>query len=286
MSKRKKIIITVVIAVLLVCLAALSVILNIDSIYVASEKSGLFCKHMDINQSGLSDTTRYSLDELENDDRIKIDQSLMLINKSYLLADDFEPVVSEYNDTGVYMNDCMLNAYAALSSAVTSSSGKKLYVSSDFRSADEQDALYRDDPLTATLPGASEHQSGLALDVYVAHHAGDGFIKSQAGRFVNSNSWKYGFIIRYPCYAEEVTGIRYEPWHIRYVGHPHADVIYNNHTTLENYILSLKVDQWYEIDGYFVCRQQLRDGTISLPEKFTDCVISPDNTGHYIITLK
>lgn len=286
MSKKKKVIITIATAVFLVCLAAVFILLNIDSIYVASEKGGVFCRPVDIKQSSLSDTVRYTFDELERDSRVTFDQSLMLINRSYLLSDDFVPAVSEYSDTDVYMNDCMLEAYASLSSAVMNNSGKKLYVSSDFRSADEQDDLYRDDPFTATLPGASEHQSGLALDVYVAHHAGDGFIKSHAGRFVNSNSWKYGFIIRYPCYAEDVTGIRYEPWHIRYVGHPHADVIYNNHTTLEEYVFALNVGQWYEIAGYFVCRQQLNDGKLLLPAEFTDCVISPDNTGYYIITLK
>ena len=66
----------------------------------------------------------------------------------------------------------------ALSAAVKDQTGNKLYVSSDFRTAEEQQVLYDEDPLTATLPGASEHQTGLALDVYVAYYAGDAFIKS------------------------------------------------------------------------------------------------------------
>ena len=210
----------------------------------------------------------------------------MLVNTEYTLEKDFVPDIEEYKDTTVYMSRCMLDAYARLSAAVKERTGKKLYVSSDFRTAEEQEELYLEDPLTATLPGASEHQTGLSLDVYVAYYAGDGFIKSFAGRFVNANSWRYGFIIRYPSYAEDVTGIRYEPWHIRYVGHPHADVIYNNHITLEEYVLSLSVGEWYEIEGYLVCRQALSEqGTFELPNSFEKCVISPDNTGYYIVTV-
>ena len=219
-------------------------------------------------------------------DNVTVDQSLMLINKQYRLDDGFVPQVSEYNSTTVYMNDCMIDAYAALSAAVRERTGNKLYVSSDLRTKEEQEALYRDDPLTATEAGASEHQTGLALDVYVARFSGDAFIKSSSGRFVNSHSWEYGFIIRYPAYAEDVTGIRHEPWHIRYVGHPHADVIYNNHTTLEEYVQSLEIGKWYEIDGYLVCRQSLDGGKLTIPQSFDECIISPDNLGNYIITVK
>jgi D-alanyl-D-alanine carboxypeptidase len=135
----------------------------------------------------------------------------------------------------------MIDAYAQLSGVVKELTGNKLYVSSDLRTREEQEALYREDPATATIPGASEHQSGLALDVYVAYYAGDAFLKSPSGRFVNTHAHHYGFIIRYPAYGEEITGIRFEPWHIRYVGAPHARVIYNNQLTLEEYILSFEV---------------------------------------------
>ena len=209
----------------------------------------------------------------------------MLINTKHTLKEDFVPDVLEYKDTTVYMSRCMIEAYAAFSAAVNERTGKKLYVSSDLRSAEEQEALYAEDPLTATLPGASEHQTGLALDVYVAYYSGDGFIKSPSGRFVNSHAHEYGFIIRYPSYAEAVTGIRYEPWHIRYVGHPHSDVIYRNHITLEEYIESLEIGEWYEINGFLVSRQRIGENVI-LPESFESCVISPDNTGCYIITVK
>ena len=50
--------------------------------------------------------------------------------------------------------------------------------------------LERKRETTAAAPGASEHQTGLGIDVYVKNFAGEGFVKSQAGQFVNSESWR------------------------------------------------------------------------------------------------
>lgn len=286
-SKKVRVWLIIGAAFIVLCAIVLAVFLNLHNIFRWSEKNGFFKTPINVDKTVVEGLEQFKLSDLENDPRVTLDQSLMLVNTEYVLDEDFEPQISEYKDTTVYMNDCMIEAYVALSAAVKEQKGNKLYVSSDFRTAEEQQVLYDEDPLTATLPGASEHQTGLALDVYVAYYAGDAFIKSPSGRFVNSNSWKYGFIIRYPSHAEDVTGIRFEPWHIRYVGHPHADVIYKNHITLEEYILSFEIGEWYEIDGYLVSRQALTaDGMLSLPENFESCVISPDNTGYYIVTVK
>lgn len=285
MTKKLKILITVASCAILLIAAIVAVAVNYHRIYVFAETRGWFRQSIGINGTDVV-CTSYSFDEIAADPRITVDQSLMLVNTEYTLPEDYEADVLEYKDTTVYMSRCMLESYARLSAAVNEKTGKKLYVSSDFRTAEEQEELYREDPLTATLPGASEHQTGLALDVYVAKYSGDAFVKSAAGRFVNSRSWEYGFIIRYPSYGEDVTGIRFEPWHIRYVGHPHADVIYKNHTTLEEYIGGLEIGQWYEIDGYLVSRQKSVNGCIVLPDNFKSCVISPDNTGCYIVTAE
>lgn len=284
-KKLKIIIICSIVAVLLIASVA-AVVVNYHSIYVFVETNGFFKASTEVQRVVfIDDLYYYSLEELKNDKRVSFDQSLMLVNTEYMLQEGFTPDVLEYKDTTVYMSRCMLDAYASLSAAVSERTGKKLYVSSDLRSAEEQAALYAEDPLTATIPGASEHQTGLALDVYVAYYAGDAFVKSQAGRFVNSHAHEYGFIIRYPSYGEDVTGIRYEPWHIRYVGHPHSDAIYSNHITLEEYVESLEIGEWYEIEGYYVSRQPVGEKLV-LPENFQSCIISPDNTGCYIITIQ
>ncbi len=274
--------VTVVLAV-----SVTAVMMNYHKIYVFCENRGWFRSPVDILKTEPEEIKRYSPEELRLDGRVAFDQSLMLVNTEHMLPEGFAPDVLEYKQTTVYMSRCMLDAYASLSAAVKERTGNKLYVSSDLRTREEQEALYLEDPLTATLPGASEHESGLALDVYVAYYAGDGFIKSPSGRFVNSHAHEYGFIIRYPSYGEAVTGIRYEPWHIRYVGAPHANIIYNNHITLEEYIESLEVGAWYEADGYLISRQDPDDADgLRLPHDFESCTVSPDNTGCYIVTVK
>ena len=54
------------------------------------------------------------------------------------------------------------------------------------------------------------------------------------------NSYKYGFILRYPKGKEKITGFKYEPWHFRYVGTKVAKIIYENNLTLEEYYKKYK----------------------------------------------
>lgn len=284
-KKLRKILVITAAALLLLTAITAVIAVNADKLFVFGEKNGIFKKNIELYE--VEFTYKTTLEELTNDSRVRFDQSMMLVNTLHTLSEDFEPQVSEYKSTTVYMNDCMLDAYAHLSADISKKFRQKLYVSSDFRSADEQAALYEEDPLTATLPGASEHQTGLAHDVYVAYFSGDGFIKSPVGRFINRNSWKYGFIIRYPAHAEDITGIRFEPWHIRYVGHPHADIIYNNHLTLEEYVQTLELGKWYEVGEYYICRTELsEEQKIAFPSDFTSCTVSSDNTGSVIITVR
>ena len=228
----------------------------------------------------------YSLEEMQADEKFQFDQSLMLINTEYLLSEDFEAEVAEYRSTGVMMNACVTEAYGALSDKVKAKTGDTLYISSGIRDRQRQQELYDEDPTTATLPGASEHETGLCMDVYVAYYAGRGFLESEAGQFVNSRCDEYGFIIRYPSYGEKETGIRFEPWHIRYVGFPHSEIIYNNSLTLEGYISSLEEGVCYEAKGYLITRQRPVDGKLQVPAGCDSYVVSPDNTGCYIITGK
>lgn len=227
-----------------------------------------------------------ALSDMQENDKFEFNQSLLLINTEYMLTDDFTAETAEYKDSGVAMNACILEAYSALSAAVKEKTGDKLYVSSAIRSRTRQQELYEEDPETATIPGASEHETGLCLDVYVAFYSGDGFLKSAAGQFVNSYCDEYGFIIRYPSYGEKKTGIRFEPWHIRYVGFPHSEIIYNNGLTLEEYIASLEEGVCYEANGYLITRQRPVDGKVYVPTGCDSYIVSPDNTGCYIITGK
>ncbi|MCH5197307.1 MAG: M15 family metallopeptidase [Oscillospiraceae bacterium] len=255
-------------------------------LFIAGEHIGVNCDKIEMSAVYPDNIKMISLNELKSDNRVRFDQSAILINSDYPLQEDFVPSLSKYKDTDVQINECLNKAYEKLSATVGEEFGSKLFVSSTYRTQEEQQKLYEEDPSNANAPGTSEHQSGLALDVYVKNYAGLGFIKSDAGRFVNSKCWEYGFIVRYPSYGKEKTGMKYEPWHIRYVGKPHAEIIYNNRLTLEEYIESLQDGAWYEADGYLISRQKPQENDmLSLPANFTNAVISPDNTGSYIITV-
>ena len=248
-------------------------------------KTGFGTKHISMKQTARS-MKECSLEELKQDKMVTFDQSMMLVNTEYMLSEDFKAETKQYKDSGLLMNRCIIDAYAKLSVAVSEATEDKLYVSSSVRNKEEQAKLYEEDSKNATIPGASEHETGLCLDVYVAHYAGDGFLRSKAGQFVNSNCYQYGFIIRYPSYGKRVTGIPFEPWHIRYVGQPHATIISCNRLTLEEYILSLEEGICYEAEGYYITRQRTKDGKIQIPDDCESYIISLDNTGCYIITGK
>ena len=92
-----------------------------------------------------------------------------------------------------------------------------------------------------TVPGASEHQIGLALDIISDDYTAlnEGFEKTSAGKWLKAHCKEYGFILRYPKGKEYITGIDYEPWHFRYVGKEAATIIMDNEITLEEFVESI-----------------------------------------------
>ncbi|MEG1409382.1 MAG: M15 family metallopeptidase [Terrisporobacter sp.] len=84
------------------------------------------------------------------------------------------------------------------------------------------------------LPGKSEHQTGLAIDVTNESRCFDK--TSIEAQWLANNAHKFGFILRYPEGKEDITGYNYEPWHVRYVGKVVAAEIYKNNWTLEEYL--------------------------------------------------
>ncbi|MBQ7756589.1 MAG: M15 family metallopeptidase [Oscillospiraceae bacterium] len=231
------------------------------------------------------DTEKVEVSEFIKWENVSFNQSMMLVNKEYTLSDDYVADISEYKTTGVMMNSCMRDDYSDMSLDIIDKFDKKLFVMSSYRTAEEQEEISKEQgEETAMKKGASEHQTGLALDVYITEFAGAGFINCDVGVWVNENSWKYGFIIRYPQFKEDITGITYEPWHIRYVGFPHSEIIYKNSLAYEEYIENLEIGKFYEYDDYIFTRQ--KGDEITVPSGCDSYVISEDNTGCFIITGK
>ena len=100
---------------------------------------------------------------------------------------------------------------------------------------------YKKASITVTVPGASEHQVGLAVDIISDTYTSldIGFEDTDAGKWLKEHSCEYGFILRYPEGKEEITGIQYEPWHFRYVGVDAAMVITSQNITLEEFVENL-----------------------------------------------
>lgn len=88
------------------------------------------------------------------------------------------------------------------------------------------------------VPGTSEHQTGLALDIVSAGY--QVLNKKQADtaeqKWLMEHCWEYGFILRYSSEKSEITGIGYEPWHYRYVGKEAALAMRDSGQCLEEYL--------------------------------------------------
>lgn len=100
-------------------------------------------------------------------------------------------------------------------------------------------------------PGTSDHQTGLAIDIVQTSlpseylYLIEAFGETEAGKWLAENSWKFGFVLRFPPDKEESTGIIYEPWHFRFVGRTHASEMYEKNMCLEEYV------EYLESLGYF-----------------------------------
>ena len=143
-----------------------------------------------------------------------------------------------------------LRAEAATALEKMHAAGKKAgynyYLMSGYRSYSYQAALYaryvrqdgqaRADTYSAR-PGHSEHQTGLAADIYeYSSCTGSCFGGSRAGLWLRNNAYKYGFILRYDQGMQHIVGYIYEPWHFRYVGTAVATDMHNRGIrTLEQY---------------------------------------------------
>ena len=118
--------------------------------------------------------------------------------------------------------------------------GHTLAVRFAYRSYALQDQMYQPGETYTAPPGASEHQTGLAVDLAAVVSGkqvrGFAFGTSSAGKWVRAHAHEYGFILRYPSGGEKSTGYPYEPWHLRYVGADEAAKIKASGLTLEQYL--------------------------------------------------
>lgn len=179
---------------------------------------------------------------------------------------------------------------------------------SGWRTQEEQQEIWerslRENGLAFTkqfvaVPGHSEHQTGLAIDLGLIQPDIDpicpNFPYDGPCREFRELAASYGFIERYPKGKEEITGIAHEPWHFRFVGMPHAEFIAAAGFTLEEYHTMLKKD--FSREKPLVWHGKTADYTIfpwSLDEarsaqlelgNGTNYSVSGDNDAGHIVTI-
>ena len=229
-------------------------------------------------------------------DEIDDTRTLELINKDNPIhtGPEQDSIVNAWPSAPVRVKDiglhkAALDAAAEMIKAARGEGAGEFYVSSGYRSRDEQARLYDDAPDKAFVqpPDRSEHQSGLAVDILALGVAQCDLAASPEGKWLAANAWKYGLILRYSEDKSGVTEISGEPWHYRYVGIPHAWRCHADNLCFEEYIDLLKSEGGYNviINGfeYAVIYTKSENGIIMLPDADM-CDVSGDNTGGYIIT--
>ena len=182
----------------------------------------------------------------------------VLVNKEHILDKDYVPlemyVVDENENNFHQFKDASLKPmlrsdikeYVDKLINDAQELGLPIIVDSGYRSFKYQqvvlDALIKEKGDEAfklvALPGASEHQTGLAIDfAYYENGIYNDDVKEndKEAIWLKNNAWKYGFILRYPKGKENVTGYNFEPWHFRFVGLKLAKYLFKNDLTLEEY---------------------------------------------------
>ncbi len=191
------------------------------------------------------------------------DGLLFLVNRQYTVSAVFEPAELEMSDVPGQVRRMRPDAAAALREmfqACKEETKCQLISVSGYRSYTKQSNIYnrklrsvKKDEAKAqeyvAPPGASEHQTGLAMDIGQKHKTTleVSFRDTEGGIWCRENCWRFGFILRYGEEWEEITGYKYEPWHFRYVGKEYAKEIHEANIPLETWMIEHRINILKEI---------------------------------------
>ena len=208
---------------------------------------------------GMPETESIRVDEHRNPGGSKPvfsadDWKLVLVNKHHPIPEDYTFPIADIN----YYMQCDARILQSLRELMADANlaGHNVFVGSPYRSTALQEQLFNEsvDRLMVdgysyteaymktaqeiTIPGTSEHEIGLAVDLIVDYYQtlDGGFGATEAGKWLISHCAEYGFIVRYPEGKADITGIDYEPWHFRFVGRDAAEIIMNENITLEEFL--------------------------------------------------
>ncbi|PIE94377.1 M15 family metallopeptidase [Bacillus fungorum] len=217
--------------------------------------SPLFQKEIDVKIVGKDELVKAANTERKEITKEQIYKGdLLLVNKDYpVKKDSIRSDIINVNhnselvrgyvifDRNLRLSKDVVKKFLNVVDAAGKESVNHFLISSGYRDFQEQKQLYEKMGSDYALPaGYSEHNLGLSLDVGSTQKKME---KAPEGKWIEENVWKHGFVLRYPKNKSSITGIQYEPWHIRYVGLPHSAIMQKKNFTLEEYLDFLKEEK-------------------------------------------
>ena len=193
-----------------------------------------------------------------------ISESLRYVTSDTLLPERYEPSLTWSHTVSCIRNGQshafaaeMMPALQAMLGDAAQNGVTSYNLSYSYRSAELQNQLFNrrlalssadasiSDPLGATLrrvtrPRGSEHQTGMAMDIYSTTGSGVAFSNTTQYAFIKDHGWHYGFVVRYPDAAEHMTRIMFEPWHIRWFDRPVAAWLHREGRVYEELVAEMR----------------------------------------------
>ena len=164
---------------------------------------------------------------------------IIVVSKKHRITAAYTPL----DPTGPYGLEADVAAALARMTAAAKADGVRIRVRSGYRNWATQSAIYakalRNYPQSISFyapAGASEHQTGLAVDLWDGVTWSLPMANTATGKWLFRHARSFGFVLRYPDGKSKITGYHYEPWHYRYIGRKHARQFPNNKLTLEEYL--------------------------------------------------
>lgn len=181
-------------------------------------------------------------------------KELILVNPWHLLPENYEAEL-EYVEYGHQMDACAAEHLRDMLEDCREE-GYSPLICSSYRDRHKQEILFENDvrrfmyrgmteeeareetARNVAVPGSSEHEAGLAVDIVYSRHQvlDESQEQNDTQQWLMEHCQDYGFILRYPRDKQEITGITYEPWHYRYVGEEAANEIMDRGICLEEYL--------------------------------------------------
>lgn len=320
--RRAKNITEIVISLVIIALGGYAVKTTLDRFTTVGEAP--FVGDSEIDQDILEGTTEaidpdkiiFENSTVSTKDKFK--GNLILVNEDYQYYSGDEDLVSinekldedgrtsyrAYDNTAQILSVVYTPLSEMLDDFYEETGISDILIEGAYRTNERQQELY-DADLAATgndtsdrvaLPGHSEHECGYALDFGINDDESD-YDGTGEYDWINQNCWKYGFILRYAEDKTDITNIKCESWHYRYVGIPHAYYMYTNDLCLEEYIellrsytyesehLQFSDENGTEYEIYFVASDDSSETTTVPVPSGVKYEISGNNADGFIVTV-